>query len=72
MLELRDINGGLIAINDDWRADREGEIAATTIPPTHDKESAIVADLFPGNNTAIVWGAGDTTGVAVVEAYYLQ
>ena len=72
MLELRDINGGLIAINDDWRSNHESEIAATTIPPDHDKESAILADLFPGNYTAIVWGAGDTTGVAIVEAYHVQ
>ncbi len=72
VLELRDINGGLIAVNDDWRSDRESEIAGTTIPPNDDKESAILADLFPGNYTAIVSGAGDTMGVAVVEAYKVQ
>jgi hypothetical protein len=72
VLELRDINGGLIAINDDWKSNYETELAATTIPPLHDRESAILADLSPGNYTAIVWGAGDTTGVALVEAYQLQ
>lgn len=72
VLELYDINGGLIATNDDWRSSHEAEIAATTIPPAHDRESAIVATLHPGNYTAIVRGKDDTAGVALVEAYNLQ
>lgn len=72
VLELRGSNGELIAINNDWKSSYEPEIAATTIPPIHDKESAILADLFPGNYTAIVRGAGDTTGVGLVEAYQLR
>jgi hypothetical protein len=72
-LELRDGNGVLIAINDDWRSAQEAEILATTIPPTSDFESAIVATL-PANGasyTAIVRGVNDTTGIAVVEVYAL-
>jgi hypothetical protein len=71
-LELRDGNGGLLALNDDWRSDQENEIIATTIPPSNDLESAIVRTLAPGNYTAIVRGANNTTGVAVVEAYGLN
>jgi hypothetical protein len=71
-LELRDGNGGLIDSNDNWRSDHQDEIIATTIPPTNDLESAIVRNLAPGNYTAIVRGVGDTTGVAVVEAYNLN
>jgi hypothetical protein len=44
---------------------------ATTIPPSNDAESAIVTTLS-GNGapySAIVRGAGGTTGVAVVEVY---
>ena len=67
-LELRDGNGALIASNDNWRSDQEAEIIATTIPPSNDLESAIVRNLAPGNYTAIVRGAGNTTGVAAVEA----
>lgn len=70
VLELYDINGGLIATNDDWKQ-HEAEIAATTIPPTDDRESAMVTTLHPGNYTAIVRGSGETTGVALVEAYRL-
>lgn len=74
-LELRDANGGLLASNDDWRTGgQEAEIIATTIPPTDDAESAVVATLPAGgaSYTAIVRGVGDTTGIAVVEVYALN
>ena len=34
--------------------------------------SAIIAELPPGNYTAIVRGVNDTTGVGLVEMYDLQ
>lgn len=71
-LELHDGSGSLILSNDDWRSGQEREIIATTVPPTDDRESAIVATLNPGNYTAIVRGKGGATGVALVEAYSLQ
>ena len=71
-LELHDQDGSLIMSNDNWRSDQEAEIIASTIPPTSDLESAIVATLNPGEYTAIVRGANNTTGVALVEAYNLQ
>lgn len=71
-LELRDNNGGLLASNDDWRTSQEAEIIATTIPPPHDFESAIVQTLPPATYTSIVRGAGDTTGIALIEAYALD
>jgi hypothetical protein len=73
-LELHDGNGTLIAFNDNWKDSQQAEIEATTIPPTNDLESAIVATL-PANGapyTAIVRGKNDTTGVALVEVYALQ
>jgi hypothetical protein len=72
-LELHDANGALIASNDNWIDSPDAAaISATTIPPTDPRESAILKNLTPGNYTAIVRGAGNTTGVAVVEAYQLQ
>jgi Carboxypeptidase regulatory-like domain/Beta-propeller repeat/Putative Ig domain len=71
-LELHDGSGSLIASNDDWRSTQEQEIIDTTVPPTDDRESAIVATLDPGNYTAIVSGKDNTTGVALVEVYALQ
>jgi hypothetical protein len=71
-LELHDINGALVAANDNWRTDQEAEIIATGIPPSNDLESAILRDLAPGNYTAIVRGANNATGVALVEVYGLN
>jgi uncharacterized delta-60 repeat protein len=71
-LELHDKDGVTIASNDDWRSDQEADIIATTIPPTNDAESAILATLTPDAYTAIVRGKNDTTGVALVEAYQLD
>jgi hypothetical protein len=70
-LELHDASGAVIASNDDWKDSQEAAITATGIPPNNDKESAILATLAPGNYTAIVRGALNTTGVALVEAYQL-
>ena len=74
-LELRDGNGTLIRSNDNWRGGgQEAEIISTTIPPSNDLESAIVATLpaSGANYTAIVRGAGGTGGVALVEVYALN
>ncbi len=78
-LELRDRDGMLIASNDNWKINdqtqqsQEAEIMATTVPPTSDLESALIATLLPGQGyTAIVRGADEATGVALVEAYDLE
>ena len=74
VLELRNFSGSLIASNDNWRSDQEAEIIATTIPPSNDLESAIVATL-PANSsayTAIVRGVNNETGIGLVEAYDLD
>lgn len=73
-LELRDANATLIRANDNWRSDQEAAIIATTIPPTDDRESALIATL-PANAsgyTAIVRGVDGSTGVALVEIYALE
>jgi len=72
ILELYDGNGGLIAVNYNWRDDQEAEIIATGIPPSNDLEPAIVRDLAPGNYTAIVRGVDNTAGIALVEVYGLN
>jgi hypothetical protein len=71
-LELHDGNGALLTSNDDWKESQQSEIEATTIPPTDDRESAILQTLAPGNYTAILRGKADTTGVGLVEVYHLQ
>ncbi|MGZ5553658.1 MAG: hypothetical protein ACXWHF_08465, partial [Chthoniobacterales bacterium] len=79
VLELRDGAGALLKSNDNWKIDdenqqsQEASIVATTIPPSNDLESAIIATLPPQQGfTAIVRGQGDTTGIAVIEVYDLN
>ncbi len=68
-LELHDSNGATIASNDNWKDTQESEIRFTTIPPTDDRESAIVKTLTRGAYTAIVRGKNNTVGIALVEVY---
>jgi hypothetical protein len=74
-LELRDQNGALLDANDNWvDSPNKQAIIDSTVPPTNDFESAIVRTL-PSNGasyTAIVRGANNSTGIAVVEVYALN
>lgn len=72
VLELHGSDGDLIFSNDNWRSTQQADIIATGIPPTDDRESAIIATLQPGNYTAIVRGQADSNGVALVEIYNLD
>jgi hypothetical protein len=80
-LELHDGTGAVIATNDDWQttiiggiigSSQVGDIQNSGHAPTAASESAIIADLAPGNYTAIVRGVNSTTGVALVEVYDLS
>jgi hypothetical protein len=80
-LELHNANGTLIGTNDDWQTtilggiitgDQASDIQNSGHVPTLASESAIIANLQPGNYTAIVRGVNNTTGVALVEAYDLD
>ena len=80
-LELHDSTGALIASNDNWQhtiiggiitADQVRDIQNSGHAPTDPRESAIIAELQPGNYTAIVRGVNNTTGVALVEVYDLH
>jgi Alpha-galactosidase, CBM13 domain len=80
-LELHNATGALIASNNNWQTTIIGGIITSNQvqdiqnsghAPTDARESAIKADLPPGNYTAIVRGVNNTTGVALVEAYDLS
>jgi hypothetical protein len=71
-LELFDGNGALIASNDDWKSEQEQAIRDTTIPPSDDREAAILRTLSPGSYTAVVRGKENASGVALVEVYALS
>ena len=80
-LELHNRTGALIASNDDWQTTIPGGIITgnqvsaiqnSGYAPTAASESAIIANLQPGNYTAIVRGVNNTNGVALVEVYDLN
>jgi len=80
-LELHDGTGALIATNDDWQttilggiitSNQVGDIQNSGRAPTAASESAIIANLQPGNYTAVVSGVNNTAGVALVEVYDLN
>jgi hypothetical protein len=72
MLELYNSSGTKFAMNDNWKSDQAAQITATGLAPTDDREAAILSPpLAPGSYTAIVRGAGNMTGVALVEIYQL-
>jgi hypothetical protein len=68
-LELHDNNGGLVALNDNWRDSQEGFITSAGLAPSDDREAAIFATLPAGNYTAVVQGQNASMGVGLVEAY---
>ena len=72
VLELHDGSGASLMVNDNWRSSQQAEINASTLAPTDDREPAIVTTLAPGSYTAVVRGAGDTTGIALIEMYDLD
>lgn len=70
MLELHDESGAQIDFNDNWKdSPQRTEIGSSTLAPSDDRESAILRTLAPGKYTAIVRGKGNSTGIALVEAY---
>jgi hypothetical protein len=80
-LELHNRTGALIGSNDDWQTtilggvittNQVSEIQNSGHAPTAASESAIIANLQPGNYTAILRGVNNTTGVALVEVYDLS
>jgi hypothetical protein len=53
-------------------SDQVNDIQNSGRDPTTASESAIIANLQPGDYNALVRGANNTTGVALVEVYDLN
>ena len=80
-LDLYNGNGDLIASNNNWVTTIIGgiithnqirDIMNSGHAPTNALESAIIADLPPGNYTAIMRGVNETIGVGLIEVYELN
>lgn len=73
VLELHDSTGALIQQNDNWQTGGQyAEINASGKAPSNPAEAALIATLNPGTYTAIVRGANNAQGVALVEGFELD
>lgn len=57
----------MIATNDNWKDTQQASLDATGLAPTNDAEAAIMLLLPPGNYTAVLSGAGRSTGIGLIE-----
>ncbi len=71
VLELH-LPDGTVVVNDNWLEAANASSIPPGLQPTSAEESAIFISLDPGTYTAIIRGAGDTTGNALVEVYDLS
>ena len=77
VISVFDGKNKLVATNDNWSDDpsKASAIAAAAARvgafswSAGSKDAAVIAELAPGSYTAVVRGAGDITGIALVEAY---
>ncbi len=71
-LEVFDSNGTSIKTNDNFVTDSgAAEISLLGLAPADGLEAATILSLTPGSYTVVVRGAGDSSGVALVETYNL-
>jgi hypothetical protein len=73
-LQLRDVNGAIVGENDNWQSDSQQaqELQSIGLQPSNDLEAALIATIPPGQYTAQVRGKPETTGIGVVQVYFLQ
>jgi hypothetical protein len=71
-LQLRDQNGAIVRENDDWMSDQKAELEATGLQPSDPKEAALVQTIPPGQYTAQIRGKPESTGIGVVQIYFVQ
>jgi hypothetical protein len=70
-LELRNDGYGFVVRNDNWQDDsfQAAQLVSLGLAPQHPNEAAIVANLLPGNYTALLADKNQTSGIALVEVY---
>ncbi len=69
---IMDSNGTAIKTNDNFMMDPDAaEISMLGLAPNQPLEAATIVTLSPGSYTAVVRGAGQSSGVALVESYNL-
>jgi hypothetical protein len=70
LLELHNGTGALVSLNDNWRAGAQANaIQSVGFAPSDEREAALFATLPVGEYTAILRGAGGSTGIGLIEVY---
>ncbi|MFN2476041.1 MAG: hypothetical protein ABR526_06845 [Chthoniobacterales bacterium] len=70
VIELFNGAGASIARNDNWRDGAEAaQLQSIGLAPSNDKESALLRSLNEGAYTVVLSGAGNTSGLGLVEIY---
>jgi hypothetical protein len=70
VIELHGASGALIISNDNWKdSPQRAQIEGTIFQPTDDREAVILATLPPAAYTVVLKGAGNTSGVGLIEVY---
>jgi len=70
LMLVRSSDQSVVAVNDDWgSAPNAADIQAAGFAPADASESAIMVTLPPGAYTAVLSGAGATTGVGIIAVY---
>jgi len=70
VLELHGPNGAFITSNDNWvDSPQKAQIQGTIFQPSDNRESVILATLAPAAYTVVLSGAGNTSGIGIVEIY---
>jgi hypothetical protein len=72
VVEIFDNTNKSVAKNDNWQdASNAADVSKLGLAPSDPKEAAILIVLPPGEYTAVVTGAGGSTGNALVEVFAL-
>jgi hypothetical protein len=73
-LQLRDQNGAVVIENDDWQTDpaQKQQLQDVGLQPSDPREAAVVATIPPGQYTVQVRGQPETTGIGVVQVFFLE
>jgi len=71
MLQLfQSSDGTVLGVNDNWQtASNAAALQASGFAPSDPAEAALLVTLAPGAYTVMVTGAGNTSGVAIVEVF---
>jgi hypothetical protein len=70
MLVLRDANGTVVGMNDNFAsANQMAELEQRQLTPRDPRDSAIILDLPAGSYTGLVTGVGGTMGIGLVEFF---